>query len=181
VFGALRGVVHTDAKFFEPLPVAELDAWEGDTPPRLAPLERSTDSTHGVFQPTPLAEATVVGRRWARRFLRRLKLWNREQVAALLRITPDAVRLRVRRGTLLAVDFEARRYFPAAQFDRRRRQLRSEVRTYFATTPARDRWVLTYALLLPVRGRRAKLMQLLEGHDHEAVLAIVRRLRAHAT
>jgi len=180
VFGALRGDVHADNTFFEPLPVAELDAWEGDSPPRRAPRERSTDSTHEVFQPTPLAEATALGRRWARRFLRRLKLWNPEQVAAFLRITPDAVRLRVRRATLLAVDFEARRYFPSAQFDRRRRQLRSEVRTYFATTPARDRWVLTYALLLPERGRRAKLMQLLEGDEREAVLAIVRRLRARS-
>ena len=178
VFGALRGVVHTDAKFFEPLPVAELDAWKGDTPPRRAPRERSTGSTRGVFQPTPLAEASALGRRWARRFLGRLNLWNREQVAAFLRITPDAVRLRARRGALLAVVFDARTYFPAAQFDCRRRQLRSEVRTYFATTPARDRWVLTYALLLPVRGRRAILMQLLDGDEHEAVLAIVRRLGA---
>ncbi|MBI3568131.1 MAG: hypothetical protein HY084_08020 [Gemmatimonadetes bacterium] len=133
---------------------------------------------HGDLPPTPLAEASALGRRWVRRYFRRQQLWTREQVAAWLRITPHAVRLRVRRGTLLAVDFEARRYFPAAQFDRRRRQLRPEVRAYFATTPARDRWVLTYALLLPVRGRRAILRQLLDGDELEAVLAIVRRLRA---
>ena len=28
VFGSLRGVVHTDARFFAPLPAAELEAWE---------------------------------------------------------------------------------------------------------------------------------------------------------
>ena len=28
VFGSLRGVVHIDARFFAPLPVAELEAWE---------------------------------------------------------------------------------------------------------------------------------------------------------
>jgi len=28
VFGSLRGVVHTDARFFAPLPIAELEAWE---------------------------------------------------------------------------------------------------------------------------------------------------------
>jgi hypothetical protein len=181
VFGALRGAVHADARFFEPLPVAELDAWEGDTPPRRALLERSAASTHGDPPPTPLAEASARGRRWVRRYFRRQRLWNQEQVAALLRITPNAVRQRARRWSLLAVVFEARLYFPAAQFNRRRRQLRAEVRTYFATTPARERWVLTYALLLPVRGRRALLMQLLDGDELEAVLAIVRRLRAPGT
>ena len=29
VFGSLRGVVYTDARFFAPLPAAELEAWDG--------------------------------------------------------------------------------------------------------------------------------------------------------
>ena len=38
VFGSLRGIIHTDARFFAPLPVAELEAWEEgaqDAPRRL--------------------------------------------------------------------------------------------------------------------------------------------------
>jgi hypothetical protein len=41
VFGALRGVIHVDPSFFEPLPVAELNAWSGTSKTRRLPNTRT--------------------------------------------------------------------------------------------------------------------------------------------
>ena len=37
MFGALRGAVHADSSFFEPLPIAELNAWSPTSKKRRAP------------------------------------------------------------------------------------------------------------------------------------------------
>ena len=154
-FGALKGVVHVDAKFSAPLPLAELDAWEGRARKTREQTERRTQPTDGEYKRSdPLTEVYALRRRWVRQFLRRHETWSRDQVAALLRITPNAVRLRVRRGTLLAVTFEGRTYFPALQFDRRRRQVRRDVRESLAVTRELDGWVRLQALVRPLRGRQ---------------------------
>ena len=154
VFGALMGVVHVDPQFFAPLPKAELGAWEGRVMnarvlrERLKALTASDDHLGD-----PLAEAYARRRRWARQFMRRYQMWSGDQVCAFLRITRNAVRLRERRGTLLAVVFEGRTYFPALQFDRRRRQVRRDVRESLAVTRELDGWIRLRALVRPLRRR----------------------------
>jgi len=154
VFGALMGVVHVDPQFFAPLPKAELGAWEGRVVnarlqrERLKALIASDDHLGDA-----LAEAYARRRRWARQFMRRYQMWSGDQVGAFLRISSNAVRLRVRRGTLLAVTFEGRTYFPALQFDRRSRQVRHDVRESLAVTRELDGWIRLQALVRPLRGR----------------------------
>ena len=154
VFGALMGVVHVDPQFFAPLPKAELGAWEGRVVNARVLGKRLTElTTSDNHLGDALAEAYARRRRWARQFMRRYQMWSGDQVGAFLRITHNAVRLRVRRGTLLAVTFEGRTYFPALQFDRRRRQVRRDVRESLAVTRELDGWLRLQALVRPLRGR----------------------------
>ena len=154
VFGALMGVVHVDPQFFAPLPKAELGAWEGRVVNARVLRERLKALTaFDNHLGDALAETYTRRRRWARQFMRRYEVWSGDQVGAFLRITLNAVRLRVRRGTLLAVTFEGRTYFPALQFDRRTRQVRHDMRESLAVTRELDRWLRLQALVRPLRGR----------------------------
>ena len=169
--------MHTDARFFEQLPIVELDAWEKDARRTRARRTSGHGPTDDRDQPD---DSSVMeysrDRRGPRWLLRQHAMWSREQAAAFLRITPNAVRLRIRRGTLLAIVFEGRTYLPVLQFDRRRRQLWRGVREFLSVAPERDGWFRFRTLVLPLRGRRETLIQSLQTDERDAARGIARTL-----